>query len=129
MRLTGGLLDVVRDARGLIVVVSSAAALRVAGGFAAYAASKAALRTWTDTLRTELAGQGVRITSIYPGQVATDMQEAIYAARGDAYDPTLLLDPSDVASVVGYVAARPAVELTDVSLRSATGGYAARPAS
>jgi short-subunit dehydrogenase len=129
MRLTAGLVDLVRAAQGLIVVVSSAAALRVAGGFAAYAASKSALRAWTETLRVELAGQGVRITSIYPGQVATDMQEAIYAVRGDAYDPSVLLDARDVASVVGYVVERPAVELTDVSMRSAAGGSAARPAT
>ncbi len=129
MRLTAGLLPELRVAAGLIVVVNSAAALRVAGGFAAYAASKTALRTWADTLRVELAGQGVRITSIYPGQVATDMQEAIYAARGDAYDPTVLLDAREVASVVGFVVDHPAAELTDVSVRSATGGYAARPAA
>ncbi len=123
MRLTAALLDHVRAARGLVVVVNSAAALRAAGGFAAYASSKGALRSWTDALRADLAGQGVRVTSLFPGQVATDMQAAIYAARAMDYRPEVLLQPGEVGALVGFLVDHPTVELTEVSLRSAAAGY------
>ena len=125
MRITAGVLRTVQRAHGLVVVVNSVAALRTAPGFATYASSKSAVKAWADALREEVAGRGVRVCSVYPGQVATDMQAAIYAARGEAYHPERLLQVGDVAELVAFAFDHPTVDITDLRVRSASGGYAA----
>lgn len=126
MELTGGLLDLVEHAQGIVVLVGSVAALRPAPGFASYAASKSAAKAWVDGLREEVAGRGVRFTAVHPGQVATDMQAAIYETRGDEYHPERLLQPDSVAALVSFAFDHPELEITELVVRSATSGYAAR---
>ena len=41
--------------------------------FAAYRASKAAVSALGESLRTELAGFGIRVVEVQPGAIATDM--------------------------------------------------------
>jgi NADP-dependent 3-hydroxy acid dehydrogenase YdfG len=118
-RLTAGLRGLVEARHGMVVVINSAAGLRDAPGFEAYARSKHATRAWADTLRIELTGRGVRVCSIYPSQVASPMQEAIYAARGAAYEPDVLLQPDDLSLIVGLLLDHPELEVTDLSIRSA----------
>lgn len=118
MQLTAGLVDLVEAARGLVVLIGSVAALRSAPGFATYAASKSAGKAWVDTLRDEVAGRGLRITAVHPAQVATDMQEALHAARGDAYRPERFLRPEAVAALVGFAFDRPELEITELVVRA-----------
>jgi NADP-dependent 3-hydroxy acid dehydrogenase YdfG len=118
-QLTTGLRAAVQRRRGLIVVVNSVSGLRDVPGFQAYALSKQAARAWADALRSELAATGVRVCSIYPTQVASPMQAAICAARGAPYEPDALLQPTDLAALVGFVLDHPAIDVTDVSVRSA----------
>ncbi|HWP37097.1 MAG TPA: SDR family oxidoreductase, partial [Gemmatimonadales bacterium] len=61
----------VRQESGVIVNVASVAALHGVPFLAAYAASKAALASVTQTLRGELAGSGVRLICVYPGYTRT----------------------------------------------------------
>jgi short-subunit dehydrogenase len=65
---------VVRGA-GHIVVMSSGAGLRSFPGAAAYSATKAAQRMFAEALRHELAGSGVSVTTVYPGEVATSLHD------------------------------------------------------
>jgi 3alpha(or 20beta)-hydroxysteroid dehydrogenase len=58
---------------GSIVNVSSVAGLTGAPMLTAYAASKWAVRGMTKVLARELAGSGVRVNSLHPGQIDTDM--------------------------------------------------------
>ena len=127
--ITAAVQPLLLRARGMVVVVNSVAALRDSPGFTSYAASKVAAKSWADALRVELAGRGVRVCSLFPGQVATDMQRAIYAHGGDAYEPDRLLQPADIAAVVAFMNDHPQMELTEVMLRSAQGGYVARSVS
>lgn len=63
-------------ARGLgghIVNVSSMAAYTPQQGFSAYSTSKAAVFTFSDCLRAELASSGVGVSTICPGIVHTDI--------------------------------------------------------
>jgi len=60
-------------ARGQIVVVSSGAALRAFPWGAVYGATKAADRAFAEALRHELSGTGVSVTTVYPGEVATEL--------------------------------------------------------
>lgn len=59
--------------RGHIVGISSISAFVGIPGSAAYSASKAALTNYLAALRTEVGHKGLRITTIHPGFVATEL--------------------------------------------------------
>jgi NAD(P)-dependent dehydrogenase (short-subunit alcohol dehydrogenase family) len=80
-----------RDTAGRIVNVSSrAATLGSPGEYVHYAASKAAVETFTLGLAKEVAAQGIRVNGVAPGMIHTD----IHAAAGD---------PGRLERVVGRV--------------------------
>lgn len=60
-----------------IVLIGSVAGLKAAANFGAYAASKAALRSFARTWTVELAPRGLRINVISPGPTATAMMSAL----------------------------------------------------
>ena len=93
-RLTQALIGsmLLRD-RGVIINVTSDAAVTGYPGWGAYAVSKAALEGLTRTWAAELAQTGVRIYAVDPGDMDTDMHRA---AIPDA-DPSELARPDEVA--------------------------------
>ena len=114
--LTRQLLPALRAREGHVVLVNSGSGLRANPNWGAYAASKFALRAYADVLRAE--EPALRVTSVYPGRTATDMQRAIREVEGDAYEPELYLRPESVAAaVLAAVTAAPEAHLTDVSVR------------
>jgi short-subunit dehydrogenase len=68
-----GLDHMLNQGRGHIVVVSSGAGLRAFPGAAVYGATKAADRGFAEALRHELSGTGVSVTTVFPGEIATDL--------------------------------------------------------
>ena len=113
--LTRRLLPGLRVAGGTVVLVNSGQGLRVVGDSAAYAASKHALRAYADGLRAN--EPAVRVSSIYPGRVATGMQRALRAQEGGDYEPDRYLAPATVARViVDALTLSPDAVLTDVTL-------------
>jgi len=58
---------------GKLVGIASVAGLRGLPGATAYSASKAAALRYLEGLRVELRGSGVRVTTICPGYIATEM--------------------------------------------------------
>lgn len=60
---------------GSIVNVTSILATRVAGGVGPYIAAKAGLRHLTRALALELAADGVRVNSLAPGYISTELNE------------------------------------------------------
>ena len=88
--LIGGML--LRD-QGVIINVTSDAAITGYPGWGAYAVSKAAIEGLTRTWAAELAHTGIRIHAVDPGDMDTDMHRA---AIRDA-DPSELARPDDVA--------------------------------
>jgi len=103
--LTCALLPALRAARGQVVFINSGSGLNVSPGLAAYSASKFALRAFADSLRTD--EPLLRVTSIHPGRVDTEMQRDLVAYEGGAYDPARFLTPETVAGVVAQVVATP----------------------
>jgi NADP-dependent 3-hydroxy acid dehydrogenase YdfG len=116
--LTRLLLPALRAARGRIVLLNSASGLAARPGWGSYAASKFALRAFADALRAEEAPHGVRVTSVHPGRVDTDMQRGVVAHEGGEYEPAAYLRPESVAGAVLLAATAPAdAALTELVLR------------
>jgi NADP-dependent 3-hydroxy acid dehydrogenase YdfG len=65
----------VAQQRGHLVGISSLAGARGLPASAAYSASKAALSTFLESLRVDLAPAGIRVTDVQPGFVATPINE------------------------------------------------------
>ena len=119
VELTRVLLPALRAAGGHVVVVNSGAGYLARGGWASYAASKFALRAVTDALRDE--EPGLRVTSIHPGRVDTDMQRGIVASEGKDYNPAAYLTPESVAAAIRQsLEATPDAHPTEVILRPRT---------
>jgi NADP-dependent 3-hydroxy acid dehydrogenase YdfG len=118
--ITRRLLPALRRTPGDIVFVNSLASSTPRAGVAVYAASKAALRAFADSLRDEVNAAGVRVLSIFPGRTATPMQEALVRQEARAYRPELLLQAEDVAAMVLSAVLLPrTAELTELSIRPA----------
>lgn len=96
--LTLALLPALRAARGHVLFVNSGAGINASPGLASYSASKSALRSFADSLRAD--EPSLRVTSVHPGRIATEMQEGLVAYEGGEYDPSRFLSPSSVAKVI-----------------------------
>ena len=112
LRVTRALLPKLIDSGdGLIVTVTSVAALEVYDGGAGYTAAKHAQGAMHRTLRGELLGKPVRLTEIAPGAVETEFSLVRFDGdqeRADAvYTGITPLVADDVAEVIGFVASRP----------------------
>ncbi|WP_219418472.1 SDR family oxidoreductase [Pseudonocardia nigra] len=118
--LTRLLLPALRAARGRVVLLNSGAGLTARAGWASYAASKFALRAFADALRAEESDNGVRVTSVHPGRVDTDMQRGVVEHEGGAYRPEAYLRPESVAGAVLLAVTAPDdAALTELVLRPA----------
>lgn len=100
-----------RRGGGDLVMLGSVAGRNVYAGGGVYCASKYAVRAIYEALRLDLAGTGIRCTTVDPGMVKTDFSlvrfegdreraEAVYAG----VDP---LTPEDVADAVLWAVSRP----------------------
>jgi NADP-dependent 3-hydroxy acid dehydrogenase YdfG len=103
--LTLALLPALRRASGQVVFVNSGSGRKVSPGMASYSASKFALRAFADSLRDDETG--LRVTTIYPGRVDTDMQRELVAFEGGEYNAEKFLRPETVARVVANVVNTP----------------------
>jgi NADP-dependent 3-hydroxy acid dehydrogenase YdfG len=95
--LTLALLPALRAVGGHVVFINSGAGINASPGLASYTASKFALRGFADSLRND--EPSLRVTSIHPGRIATEMQEGLIAYEGRDYDPSHFLSPESVAKV------------------------------
>ena len=98
--LTRVCLDRLRASQGQILFVNSMAGLQASGGWSAYAASKFALRAFTDALDAEERPNGVRVMGVYPGRTATAMQVKVRAQEGSEYEPESYTQPETLASTI-----------------------------
>ena len=96
--LTLSLLPALRSAGGHVVFVNSGSGINASPGLASYSGSKFALRGFADSLRND--EPSLRVTSVHPGRIATEMQEGLIAYEGRDYDPEQFLSPETVAKVI-----------------------------
>src|SRR5699024_2689959 len=96
---------------GLIVTVTSVAALSTYDNGSGYTSAKHAQGALHRTLRGELLGKPVRLTEVVPGMVETEF--SLVRFKGDeqkadaVYAGVTPLVAEDIGEVVGFVASRP----------------------
>ncbi|KLO62956.1 short-chain dehydrogenase [Dermacoccus sp. PE3] len=116
--LTRLLLPALEAAPGTVVVINSGSGLTANGPGGVYSASKFAARALTDAMREELRPAGIRVSSVHPGRVATDMQVELNEFEGREYDAENYLRPESVASAVrAALTATPDANFDMVSVR------------
>jgi short-subunit dehydrogenase len=86
--------------RGHIVITSSGAGLRAFPWAAVYGATKAADRGFAEALRHELAGTGVSVTTVFPGEVRTDLHAHERAILPDWRENERELPPERLAAAI-----------------------------
>lgn len=95
--LTRRMLPALREAGGTVVAINSGSGYHSGPGLGLYSASKFALRAVTDALREEERGV-VRVSSVHPGRVDTDMQVQIMGE--DGYDGSKYVHVDSIAAAV-----------------------------
>jgi NAD(P)-dependent dehydrogenase (short-subunit alcohol dehydrogenase family) len=79
--LTQEVLPLLRARRGLVVNVTSDAAVEAYTGWGGYGSSKAALEHASRILAEELRGDGVGVAIVDPGDMRTDMHQAAFPGQ------------------------------------------------
>ncbi|MDB5719418.1 MAG: oxidoreductase [Alphaproteobacteria bacterium] len=93
---------------GAIINISSIGANLTAPGSGVYGGLKRALEIFSDTLRIELAGTGVRVGIVAPGSTATEIFDHLPAdRRARATEGLTPLAPADVAAAVRFLLEQP----------------------
>ncbi|MDE0777142.1 MAG: SDR family NAD(P)-dependent oxidoreductase [Nocardioides sp.] len=127
MLMSHAALPHLRESRGDIVTIASIAGLRAQPYQAAYCASKAGVIMLMKSLALELAADGIRVNTVCPGGVETDLPMAAAAEHADAdLDWSLLMEssgarygfmpPRDIADAVAYLASEAAASVTGAVL-------------
>jgi NAD(P)-dependent dehydrogenase (short-subunit alcohol dehydrogenase family) len=96
---------------GSLINFSSVAGLVGIPGAAAYAASKGGVRIMTKAIAMECATENIRVNSIQPGVIWTDMQQVAIQDNPDQYDAInasipmgRMGEPDDIAAMVTFLA-------------------------
>jgi NADP-dependent 3-hydroxy acid dehydrogenase YdfG len=104
----GGMLE---RGRGHIVTISSDAGRKVFPGLSVYSGGKFFVEAVSQGLRLETAGTGLKVTTIQPGNVATDLlalsHDAEALERYGQPSGARVLGPEDIATSVVYVLRQP----------------------
>lgn len=86
---------------GSIINISSVYGIKGAPGFAAYGASKGAVRTLTKSTAIEFAARGIRVNSIHPGTIETPMLRGIFERSGNPEDTRRAFASQQPGGVIG----------------------------
>lgn len=115
--LTRHFLPQLRVAHGHVIFVNSGAGLSAHADWSAYAASKHGLKALADSCAEE-HGNGVRVTSVYPGRTASAMQVKVHQQEGKPYDAARWIDPESVATTIVMALDLPRdAEVNDLTVR------------
>jgi len=123
LRVTRGLMPLlVASGDGLVVTITSIAALEAYDNGSGYTSAKHAQAVLHRTLRGEFLGEPVRFTEICPGMVETEFSLVRFdgdADRADrVYEGLTPLVAEDIAEIVGFVASRPShVDLDQIVVK------------
>ena len=127
--LTRALLPKLIERKGAVINMSSVAATYPYRGGAVYGASKAFVRQFSLDLRCDLAGTGVRVTSIEPGMAETEF--TIVRTGGDKQASDQLyanmnpMTAEDLAETIWWIAnQRPHLNINAIELMPTSQSFA-----
>jgi len=93
---------------GAIITISSIGANLITPAAGVYGGLKRALEIFSDSLRVDLAGTGVRVGIVAPGTTATEVFDHIpTGSRPSAASPITPLLPEDIAAAVRFLLEQP----------------------
>ena len=92
---------------GHVVNVTSLGGRRALAGSGIYSLTKHAVRGFSEALRQELAGQGIRVTVVCPGAVLTEMFTPVVGQVANI-ETIAPMSPYAVADAIVYALAQPA---------------------
>ena len=105
---------------GDIINVASTAGQKGSARLSAYAASKAAVLSFTESLMPEVRKQGIRVTAVLPSTVNTELASSMGLPIGEE---SRMMQPDDVAqSIVAALSLPPRVFLRDLSILTTNPG-------
>ena len=90
-----------------LVTVGSVAGRWPRKGNSVYSASKHAVAGFSEALRQEMAGRGVRVCLVEPGMTSTEMTRGSRVGSGRGTPPELWLRVEDIADAITYAMTRP----------------------
>lgn len=107
-----------------IVFLNSSQGVQATGTVGQFGASMHARKALADALRAEVNSRGIRVTTVHLGRTATPLQKSIYESHDWRYDPDVLLQPTEIATMISTIIALPrTAEVTDISMRPAIKSY------
>lgn len=112
------------DGGGAIVNIGALCATQPMEGIGAYCAIKAAMANWSTTMAREWAARGVRVNTLVPGSVATDMILPVDPERRAAFEEDMaaqnlfkrLGQPDDLVGAALFLASDASSFMTGRSL-------------
>lgn len=110
-----------KESKGAIVAVSSAAARHPAPALGAYSASKAALVMLAQQMALEWGPDGIRVNCVSPGPTATPMAPAyanqeVRARRASTLPLRRISEPEEIAAAILFLLGPGAVGITGINL-------------
>ncbi len=101
-----------RRGGGRIVNISSRAAIKVFPGIAAYAASKAGLLAFTETLASEVLKDGITVNAVLPSVIDTPANRKAMPKA----DPSVWVKPEEIARVLLFLCSDAAQEISGAAI-------------
>ncbi len=123
LETTHAFLGQLTDGGGDLVNISSVAGRKGIPGSGAYNATKWGINGWSEALRQEMIGKGVRVIVVEPGAVRTELPDHITDEKskeriekmGEQFD---ILEAEDIASLIEYAVSQPErVSLSEILIR------------
>lgn len=107
---------------GHIINISSIAGLRVSVGATAYSATKFAVKAISEGLRAEVASDNIRVTTIYPGAIATELPQGTTDPQVKALVEKLYaekeISADSIARAIAYAIEQPEdVSVNEITVR------------
>ncbi len=135
-RVSRAIIPMMTGANGTIINTASRAGKKPPLFNGAYAVAKAGVIMLTKVMATELAGAGVRVNAICPGQIMTDLERWRFGLEAEVYSTTIeerekemcgtiplgrIGTPGEVANLVAWLASDESSYITGQAI-NVTGG-------
>ncbi len=90
---------------GQIININSLAGIEADKNWPIYSATKYAMRGFSEALKADLEGTGVKVSDVYPGGINTNL----YTNAGlDIVDQPWMMQKDDIADIIVHIASQPA---------------------